>query len=266
MAVVGSLMAALVNPAAVGAAGVPLPNSMAAAGDSITRAFDVNSGCLLHDCPQFSWATGDRAEVGSQYLRILARNPAIAQRAYNDARTGSHMADLDGQLFLAALQQVDYVTIAMGSNDVCTSSPATMTPTATLRAQAQQAVARFAAARPHALIYMSSIPNVYNLWSILHNNGHARWDWWLYKICQSLLSLSNTEADRQAVLAQTLADNTALAGVCGQFANCRWDNLAAFAFQFTPEAISTVDYFHPGVIGQSQIATLTWNASFWSGL
>ena len=266
MAVLGGLLAVLVNPAAAGAAGVPLPSSMAAAGDSITRAFDVNGGCFLRDCPQFSWSTGDQPEVNSQYLRILARNPAIAQRAYSDARTGSRMADLDGQLQLAALQQVDYLTIAMGANDVCTSSRSTMTPTDTLRAQAQQGVARFAAARPRALIYMSSIPNVYNLWWILHNNGHARWDWWLYKICQSLLSLSDTEADRQAVLAQTVADNAALAGVCGQFANCRWDKLAAFSFQFAPEDISTVDYFHPSVIGQSHIATLTWGASYWPQL
>src|SRR3984893_19124305 len=91
MAVLGGLLAVLVNPAAVGAAGGPLPSSMAAAGDSITRAFDVNSGCFLRDYTQFSWATGDRPDVNRQYLRLLARNPSIAQRAYNDARTGARM-------------------------------------------------------------------------------------------------------------------------------------------------------------------------------
>jgi lysophospholipase L1-like esterase len=169
-------------------------------------------------------------------------------------------------LQLAALEQVDYLTVAIGANDVCTSSRSTMTPTQTLRAQAQQAIARFSAARPHALIYMSSIPNVYNLWSIMYNNGHARWDWWLYRICQSLLSVSNTETDRQAVLAQTVADNQALAAVCGQYANCRWDGLAAFNLQFTPEDISTVDYFHPSVAGRNHIATLTWAMSYWPAL
>ena len=266
MAVLGSLLAVLVSPARAGAAGPPLPSSMAAAGDSITRAFDVNSGCFLRDCPEFSWATGDRPEVDSQYLRLLARNPSIAQLAYNDARTGARMADLDGQLQLAALQQVDYLTVAMGPNDVCTSSRPMMTPTETVRAQAQQALGRFVASRPRALIYMSSISNVYNLWVILHANGHAQWDWWLYKICQSLLSASNTEADRQAVLAQAEADNQVLAAVCAQYANCLWDKGAAFNFKFAAEDIGTVDYFHPSVLGQSRIAGLTWAAGYWPNL
>ncbi len=68
------------------------------------------------------------------------------------------------------------------------------------------------------------------------------------------------------MLAQTVADNQTLAAVCGQYANCRWDGLAAFNLQFTPEDISTVDYFHPSVAGQNHIATLTWAMSYWPAL
>ena len=51
------------------------PNSMAATGDSITRAFNTCSFPFT-DCPQNSWATGTEAAVNSFYLRIRERNRA----------------------------------------------------------------------------------------------------------------------------------------------------------------------------------------------
>lgn len=82
---------------ASGRAPVPLPNSMAAIGDSITRAFDVC--CFYGDYPEHSWTTGyDGGDVvDSQYERILAKNPAIEGQEYNDAVTGSQMDDAPGQ-------------------------------------------------------------------------------------------------------------------------------------------------------------------------
>jgi lysophospholipase L1-like esterase len=241
-----------------------LPNSMAATGDSITRAFDADVlHCFLSDCPQYSWSTGDAPEIASHYQRILGSNPAIEGRAYNDARTGARMDDLRRQLMLAAGQRVDYVTVAIGANDVCTRTIAEMTPTEVMRTQLGQALADFTAADPGAVIYLSSIPNVYQLWSILHNNFLARLTWSMFGICQSMLGNRNSEADRQVVLTRLAADNKALAEVCAGFAACLWDNLAAFNYAFTPDDISTVDYFHPSLQGQLAIAALTWAAGYW---
>jgi lysophospholipase L1-like esterase len=249
--------------AAPGSAAVALPNSMASAGDSITRAYDVTTnGCFLSDCPQYSWSTGT-STVNSHYQRLLAANPQISGHAYNDAATGAKMAALDGQLKTAASQGVQYLTVMMGANDVCTSSRATMTPTATLQSQFQTALGNFFAADPGAQVFVSSIPNVYQLWSVLHANSTARSAWSTFKICQSMLASTNTEADRQAVLSQEQADNTALASVCGQFANCRWDNLATFNYRFAAADVSTIDYFHPSLTGQAHLAATTWSASFW---
>lgn len=240
-----------------------LPSSMSATGDSITRAFDVTLICLLRDCPQYSWATGDRPEVNSHYLRILAANPAIQGRAYNDARTGARMNDLDRQLLLAAGRGVEYVTIAIGANDVCTRTAAEMTPTAVFRAQFEQAMADFTRADPDALIYLSSVPNIYHLWAILHDNPQAQLVWSTFQICQSMLSSSGTEEDRQAVLDQVVADNQALADVCALYTACLWDEWAAFNYEFVPADVSSLDYFHPSVQGQASIAELTWAAGYW---
>ena len=127
------------------------------------------------------------------------------------------MAALDGQLTTAAGQGVRYLTVMMGTNDVCTSSRSTMTPTATLQGQFQTALSDFFAADPGAQVLVSSIPNVYQLWSVLHSNSTARSGWSTFKICQSMLASTSTstststEADRQAVLSQEQADNAALA-------------------------------------------------------
>jgi lysophospholipase L1-like esterase len=259
--------AALVAPVAgANAATIALPNSIASTGDSITRAYDSTSnGCFLSDCPQYSWSTGTagKTSVNSQYLRILAANSAVRNNVYNDAKTGAKMVDLDGQLKTAASQGVQYATVLMGANDVCTSSISTMTATSTLQSQFQTALTDFFAADPNAHVFVSSIPNVYQLWSLEHTNGTAEFEWQSFGICQSMLSSSNTEADRQTVVAQEQADNNALTTVCAQFANCKWDNLATYNYAFMTSDISTIDYFHPSISGQNTLAGITWGASYW---
>jgi lysophospholipase L1-like esterase len=252
------------KPGSGGGGGLALPNSMASTGDSITRAYDSTSnGCFLSDCPEYSWSTATSTSVNSHYLRILAANRGINGHVYNDAKTGAKMVDLDGQVRTAASQAVQYLTILMGANDLCTSSVSTMTPTATFQSQFQTALADFFAADPTAHVFVSSIPNIYQLWSLEHTNSTARTEWSWFGICQSMLSSSNTEADRQAVVAQEQADNNALATVCAQYANCKWDNLATYNYAFKTSDISTIDYFHPSVSGQNTLAGITWGASYW---
>src|SRR5689334_15861047 len=102
---------------AASAALAAYPNSMAATGDSITRAFNTCSFPFV-DCPANSWATGTNTEVNSFYQRILAVNPGISGRAFNDARSGARMADLPGQVSTVVSQSVEYVVVEMGANDV----------------------------------------------------------------------------------------------------------------------------------------------------
>src|SRR5918995_1548383 len=119
----------------------PLPASMAAIGDSITRAYDVC--CSYGDHPGQSWSTGSTGYDGiaSHYERIRQLNPAITGHGYHDAVTGAKMVQAPTQAAQAVGQGARYVTILLGANDLCTSSPSTMTPTETFRAQFRQAMA-----------------------------------------------------------------------------------------------------------------------------
>jgi hypothetical protein len=201
--------------APVSAAASPaLPNSMAALGDSITRADDVC--CSYSDHPGQSWSTGGAwyDGISSHYERIKRRNSAITGRAYNHAVTGAKMSAAANQARAAAAQQVAYVTVLLGANDLCTSSPSTMTPTDTFKAQFSQAMAILKQQLPRARIFVSSIPDIYQLWKVLHTNRVARAVWATAHICPSMLGASRTEAERQQVVARQVAFNQILADTC----------------------------------------------------
>jgi lysophospholipase L1-like esterase len=244
---------------------VGYPNSMASLGDSITRAMDADGS--FGDQPQNSWSTGTSASVDSLYSHLLAVNPAISGNAFNDAVSGAKMSDLNGQAQTAVSQGAALVIILMGGNDVCTSSEATMTPVATYQAQFETAMQTISSGLPDARIAVVSIPDVYNLWSILHGNSSAQFIWAFASICQSLLanptSMAAADVQRRADVRQrNIDDNTALHDVCAEYVHCRFDNYLAFNTTFTTSEVSTLDYFHPSVAGQALTASLAWANSY----
>jgi lysophospholipase L1-like esterase len=246
------------------AASPPLPTSIAAIGDSISQAADVC--CWYGDHPHNSWSTGDASWDGvlSHYERIRAAKPAIAGHNYNDSVSGARMSDAPNQAAKAVQQQARYVTILMGANDLCTSSTSTMTSVETFRAQFQQTLATLAGLPAQAHIFVSSIPNVYHLWELYHTDWLAELVWSTAHICQSLLSTSNTDADRQAVRDRETAFNAVLAQECAKVANCRFDGNAAYGYTFTASQVSKLDYFHPSLSGQAALASVTWGRSWWA--
>src|ERR687892_338477 len=211
----------------------PLPASMAAIGDSITRAYDVC--CSYGDHPGQSWSTGSTSYDGiaSHYERIKQLTPAITGHGYNDAVTGAKMAAAPTQAEKAASQGTRYVTILMGANDLCTSSVSTMTSTTTFRAQFSQALAILMAQNRKPYVFVSSIPNLYQLWQVLHTNSLARWVWANFRICQSMLGATRTEAERQLVVDRERAFNQILAQVCSGYTRCRWDGGTVYHYQFS---------------------------------
>jgi len=241
------------------------PTSVGAVGDSITRGFDATLwGCFLSDCPAYSFSTGTSSSVPSHLRRLRAAQPGLTVTAANTARTGAKVAELDVQL--AALPGgVQYVTVLIGANDVCTSSASTMTSVDTFRAEFGSAVNGYLSTHPNTRLFVSSIPNVYKLWSLFRSSSSAQNTWRTFGICQSMLASSNTETQRQTVLTREKAFNSIMAEVCGAWtAQCKWDQGATFDHAFVRSDVSTVDYFHPSVSGQGTLANLTWAKSWWT--
>jgi lysophospholipase L1-like esterase len=257
-------VAAVLTAAPAASAAPSLPDSIAGIGDSITRAADVC--CWYGDHPAQSWSTGGGAFDGirSHYERIRALNPNIAGHNFNDARSGARMSHAQAQAQTAVTQQARYVTVLMGANDVCTSSPSTMTSVSDFQAQFAATMNVLAAELPPGShVFVSSIPNVYRLWQLFRDNLVSQLVWSVAQICQSMLSPTNTEQDRQFVLAREQAFNQVLEDVCSQYAICRFDDYAAFNYQFSASQVSKLDYFHPSLAGQAALASLTWQRSWW---
>ncbi len=243
-----------------------LPNSMTSTGDSITRAF--NAGSPLKDSPGLSWSTGDSSKVHSHFRRIRAQNPDIV--AYNDAKSGARMGNLNDQAKLAVSHKADYVTVLMGANDACRPSEADMTPVSDFESQFRTAMATLREGLPRSAIFVASIPDLQQLLDIGENSANARQIWAAARICPSMLAnpLSEEQEDierRERVRQRVIDFNSVLEQVCEEESPyCRFDDNAVFSYPFQLRHLSTVDYFHLSIAGQNVVAELTWRKSFFS--
>ncbi|KOG25625.1 MULTISPECIES: SGNH/GDSL hydrolase family protein [Streptomyces] len=235
------------------------PASVAAVGDSVTRAFDACS--VLADCPEVSWATGTDAAVNSLALRLLG--PAkVATHSWNLARTGARMAELPEQMAGAAAEKPELVTVMMGANDACRPTPGLMTPVADFRASFETALARLRAGAPKAQVYVSSVPDLRHLWSTGRVSPVGVQVWKL-GICGSMLADAEdlgpaAERRRAEVRDRVVAYNRVLEEVCAGDARCRYDGGAVFGFRFDGGQLSPWDWFHPSKDGQARLAELAY--------
>lgn len=258
------LAGVLTAPTAVAAPGPP-PNSMASMGDSITRGF--NACGWYADCTSRSWSTGDDTYINSHRLRIRAVNPSFSAQ-FNNSATGARASAMAGQANASVSQGVQYVTMEIGANDVCTSSEGAMTSVPTFRSQIDTALNTLRNGLPAARVFIASVPDVKRLWFIGKDNSSARFFWSLGGICQSMLanptSTAQADEDRRNRVRQRVIDfNTQLAQACAAYGtNCMFDNNAVFNYQFVLSQVSGWDYFHPNRDGQRALAQVTYAAGF----
>lgn len=237
------------------------PDTLAAVGDSITRAFDA---CLvLSDCPEASWATGTDKEVRSLAMRLIGGEPAdLADRTWNYARTGARITDLPRQMTQAGARQPELVTVMVGANDACRDSAEAMTPVADFRASFTSALRELRRTAPKAQVYVSSVPDLKRLWATGKDNPLGRAVWKL-GICASMLGdaedVSSRAEQRRTAVQQRVKDyNGVLRDVCAKDTRCRYDGGEVFDYRFGDEMLSRWDWFHPSKDGQSALAEIAY--------
>lgn len=257
LAVAALLLGLGVGPAGPAQAAVERPTRMASLGDSITRGF--NACGWFFDCTSRSWSTGSDSAVTSHYRRLAA---ARSLTAYNDAKTGAKASALPGQASTAVAQGARYATVLIGANDACTSSVSSMTTVDGFRASIRTGLQTLASGGV-STIFVSSVPDIHQLWQVGKGSSSARTAWAVYGICQSMLksptSTQQADVDRRAQVRQRVVDyNTVLAQECGAVTGCVFDGNAVFGYRFSLGQLSTWDYFHPNTSGQAALASLTW--------
>ncbi len=236
------------------------PGSMAALGDSITLGVDACT--QFGACPRVSWATGDAGD--SHYRRLVAKNPHMTGQAHNLAVTGAKVADLPRHATQATRLRAEYVTMLIGANDACTDTTESMTPVSSFRASVTAALAKL---DQKPWVFVASVPDLYRLWQIGHDNPRMTYVWG-FGLCQSMLAEPTSTAPaatarRQAVRARVQQYNAELARACKQYGpRCRYDGGAVFDADFTAADVSTIDGFHPSATGQHRLAAITYRAGF----
>jgi hypothetical protein len=145
-----------------------------------------------------------------------------------------------------------------------------MTSVVTYRSQFQAGMDRVTTGLPSVKVFVASVPNIHHLWVLYHDDLAAQVAWGVFGVCQSMLanptSTAQADVDRRARVLQRIRDyNTALAEVCAEYRQCRFDGGAAFEAQFTKADVLHFDYFHPSLSGQAKLAAGTWPLSFWGG-
>lgn len=245
--------------------GLPRPGSMAALGDSITRAF---AACERGgDCVEASWATGTVEDIDSHGQRLGIDDPAAAS---NLAVSGARVAGLATQVRAAIDARPEYVTVLIGANDACAADEADMTPVEEYTVAFGEALDALVRGLPEARVLVLSVPDLARLWEVGREQPEVLRKWESYGICSSMLAdaTDNSAAARdrrERVRARVQAYNAAMAAACDRHApHCRSDRNAVFDHRFQLADVSPVDYWHPSSQGQATLARIAWEAGFWS--
>ncbi|GAA4599278.1 lysophospholipase L1-like esterase [Actinoplanes octamycinicus] len=242
------------------------PGSMAALGDSITAGV---GSCLAYlACAKNSWAVGDGNGIKSHYKGILAKNAKIEGHVHNFAEPGAEADALAGQAARAVAAKVQYVTVLIGANDACAGRVGDMTPVATFRDQVDRGLAKLKKGLPKARVLVASVPDLYRLWQVGRDEDAAVRVWRSGGICPSMLAdpTSTASADnrrRRAVRDRIDAYDEQLRAACEAYGSrCRWDDGRVHDLRFTIDLVSPLDYFHPSLEGQNELAAVTFPERF----
>lgn len=264
-AVAAVLLAATANGCRGSAPESGLPTSIAALGDSITRA---HAACeAVGDCPEASWSTGTMGDLRSHYQRLATDGRRISG-GHNLAVSGATVADLDGQARRAVEARVEYVTVLIGANDACAASEDAMTPAGAFETDFRRAMTTLTEGLPRARILVVSVPDLARLWRVGKAEPVVRTTWERLAICQSMLAdplstAGEAEARRGRVRERVVEYNRIMAKACGEHPTCRWDGDAVFDYEFSLDMVSPRDYWHPSLLGQHTLADLSWAAGYW---
>lgn len=236
-------------------ADAPLPASMAALGDSLTTGW--GSDGVASDNTNNSWATGANPAVDSHRSRIQAQVGPIAASTY--AIAGRKASDLPRQAGLVA-SGIGYVTIAIGTNDLCedVTSIDQMTPVGTYEGHVRSALNALFGKSPDARVLIASIPNWLHVAQSYPNEPRPS------GTCPLLFEDGVANSATQAAVHQrSIEYNGALASACAEFVNCRYDGGAVFGLALGLGDLSALDAFHLSVAGQAKVAAATWDAGWY---
>jgi lysophospholipase L1-like esterase len=247
-------------------------------GDSITRAFDAYG---IGDNVAVSWVNGFHGfweelfgvpDIYSQSQRITDVYGSAGRSNVIAAQNGARWDDALNQAQDVVSEDPTYVTIMLGGNDVCRDSIGQLPSDAEIQGHVQATLDFLdLTLSAGATVLVVGIPDVKLLYDVALAEkgllGISCEDIWTTTAlgfpCGSMLSPSNTEADRLFVQSRNFAYNDVIEiEVSVKNATSRrvyYHFLDAESVAFTGDHISSIDCFHPSAEGQELLSELTWS-------
>ncbi len=287
-ALMTTLIALLALPASVFAKDPQrTPRRLSSVGDSITEAINAeefNPFVFITPNHWASWANGyrgfwewllGRTNVNSHNQRITSKYGSSSRKNYMEALSGADSFDLGPQMTASVSHAADYVTVFMGHNDVCQNNFADIPTDAEFEANVRAGFERLRTGLPNgATIYTAGIVDIYKLWQLgpqlsgaLGISCEVIWATTLIGIypCGTMLSPTNSEADRQYTRSRNAAFNAILADLVAEYDAADTHHYWEFTdltstTNFVPSEVSPFDCFHPSARGQKRLAAETWTA------
>src|SRR5262249_4974488 len=160
----------------------------------------------------------------SHNQRITAQFGASGRQNWIAAQNGARVQDMAAQAAPVALLGINYATVMLGGNDVCRKSIADLPTDPEFEANARLGLTTLlnGLARGASALVVS-IPNVRALYDLGLAKTALRITscptlWRLTSLCDSMLSQSNTELDRQYVRSRNIGYNAILQRVSAEVA------------------------------------------------
>jgi lysophospholipase L1-like esterase len=258
----------------------PLPSLLAAIGDSYSQAYDVSPTVPAgHDNLANSWVLGTAVNDGvfslQERFEALGASPAVVDAA----TSGTRMADAlrQAKLVVAAAQQLPpgataYVTFELGTNDLC-ADPQTNPHLFLAEIGAATAVLE-EGLPPGSRILMLAVPDFDHFRAITQADATTRAFFasarhsrqcapFLGARSQTpLTQASATLASYDRSLDTVCRDIEATYGPSDRL-HCTGPTGLAES-DFVVADLSSVDYFHPSLLGQASMADAAWKMGGWA--
>lgn len=225
-------------------------------GDSITSAFNTRWVGGVGN-RRYNWSTGVSQRVASHLNRLDNTKSSLRIGFKNVAVTGAKSAGLKDQLEKVREYRIDYLTILIGANDVCSWSEDHEDERQKFKENISIIIEKVIEKNNKVKILLSSIPDMYNLYEKGKNRCQFKWN--IFKLCPRLLHSKRSEEERRRFYSRLVDANNTLEELSIEYASHVKFVSDVFDFRFSIEHVSPIDCFHPSIKGQGALADMTWN-------
>ena len=236
---------------------------MAVLGDSISTGMNVSA--YLKEAKDLTWSTGKNLPA-SHFSRFQSELGVTKIAAHNVAKAAVTSFDLGRQIDAIDSDQLDYVTMQIGANDLCLSVGKNEDQLNSYGSRIESAIDKLINRYPDVKILLTPVPYMNRLVELYGNNFKCKLVWASAKnfglSCDSLLGRSANQSSRQKFEDYRKDLNEQLGEVAKRYPDNVSFNPGIGNTSFEKSHISNLDCFHPDKEGQSLIADKTWDKSF----